>query len=116
MKEFFSKIIFLNASTVNSTLIMLNSKSKRFPNGFGNDSGELGHNLMDHHFKAGARAKMDGYEDSYYYGNRPNAGYLARFRNLKNKEVNYLRGFGYQGVHVEMGGLEQPKKVLQVKI
>ena len=116
MKEFYSKIIFLNASTVNSTLIMLNSKSKRFPNGFGNDSGELGHNLMDHHFKAGARAKMDGYEDSYYYGNRPNAGYLARFRNLKNKEVNYLRGFGYQGVHVEMGGLEQPKKVLQVKI
>ena len=97
MKEFFSKIIFLNASTVNSTLIMLNSKSKRFPNGFGNDSGELGHNLMDHHFKAGARAKMDGYEDSYYYGNRPNSGYLARFRNLKNKEMNYLRGFGYQG-------------------
>ena len=68
MTEYYAKIIFLNASTVNSTLIMLNSKSNRFENGFGNDSGELGHNMMDHHFKAGARAKFDGYEDSYYYG------------------------------------------------
>ena len=50
MTEYYSKIIFLNASAVNSTLIMLNSKSDRFQNGFGNDSGELGHNMMDHHF------------------------------------------------------------------
>ena len=60
MKEYYARIIFLNASTINSTLIMLNSKSRRFPNGFGNDSGELGHNIMDHHFKAGARAQIDG--------------------------------------------------------
>ena len=65
---------------------MLNSKSRRFPNGFGNDSGELGHNIMDHHFKAGARANIDGYEDYYYYGNRPTNGYLARFRNLDKKK------------------------------
>ena len=63
--EYFSKIIFLCASTINSTSIMLNSKSKRFPNGFGNDSDELGHNIMDHHFLVGARAKIDGYEDRY---------------------------------------------------
>ena len=97
IKEYFAKIIFLNASTINTTLIMLNSKSRRFPNGFGNDSGELGHNIMDHHFKAGARAQIDGYEDYYYYGNRPANGYLARFRNLGNESMNYLRGFGYQG-------------------
>ena len=76
---------------------MLNSKSRRFPNGFGNDSGELGHNIMDHHFKAGARAQIDGYEDYYYHGNRPANGYLARFRNLGRKKMDYLRGFGYQG-------------------
>ena len=97
MKEYYSKIIFLNASTVNSTSIMLNSKSNRFQNGFGNDSGELGHNMMDHHFKAGARAKMEGYDDKYYYGNRPNSGYLARFRNLDKNDMDFLRGYGYQG-------------------
>tara|TARA_Y100000768_G_scaffold386488_1_gene375016 strand:+ start:863 stop:2563 length:1701 start_codon:yes stop_codon:yes gene_type:complete len=97
MTEYYAKIIFLNASTINSTLIMLNSKSRRFPNGFGNDSGELGHNIMDHHFKAGARAQIEGYEDYYYYGNRPTNGYLARFRNLGNEKMDYVRGFGYQG-------------------
>ena len=76
---------------------MLNSKSNRFQNGFGNDSGELGHNMMDHHFKAGARAKMEGYDDKYYYGNRPNSGYLARFRNLDKNDMDFLRGYGYQG-------------------
>tara|TARA_Y100000817_G_scaffold120437_1_gene94330 strand:- start:1335 stop:3035 length:1701 start_codon:yes stop_codon:yes gene_type:complete len=103
IKEYFAKIIFLNASTINTTLIMLNSKSRRFPNGFGNDSGELGHNIMDHHFKAGARAQIDGYEDYYYYGNRPANGYLARFRNLGNESMNYLRGFGYQGGAIRGG-------------
>jgi len=97
MTEYYAKIIFLNAAAINTTLIMLNSKSRRFPNGFGNDSGELGHNIMDHHFKAGARANIDGYEDYYYYGNRPTNGYLARFRNLDKKNMNFLRGFGYQG-------------------
>ena len=97
MKEYYSKIIFLNASTINSTSIMMNSKSDRFPNGLGNDSGQLGHNMMDHHFKAGAKAIIDGYKNNYYHGNRPNSGYLARFRNLKSNDMDFLRGYGYQG-------------------
>ena len=108
MTEYYAKIIFLNASTVNSTLIMLNSKSNRFENGFGNDSGELGHNMMDHHFKAGARAKFDGYEDSYYYGNRPNSGYLG-FRNLR-LIIWVFKGMVIKEVQVELVGIELLKK------
>ena len=95
--EFYSKIIFLNASTVNSTSILLNSISKRFPNGLGNDSGELGHNMMDHHFLVGARAKIDGYEDMYYTRGRPCGIYMPRFRNLGKERMDFLRGYGYQG-------------------
>ncbi len=97
--EFYARVIFCCASAVASTFILLNSKSDRFPNGFGNDSGELGHNLMDHHFKVGASGMSDGFMDRYYKGNRPNGIYIPRFRNL-NKETarkDYLRGFGYQG-------------------
>ena len=99
VSEFYAKVIFCCASAVASTFILLNSKSDRFPNGLGNDSGELGHNLMDHHFKVGATGMSDGYADRYYKGNRPNGIYVPRFRNL-NKETarkDYLRGFGYQG-------------------
>ncbi|MDH5381981.1 MAG: GMC family oxidoreductase, partial [Cyclobacteriaceae bacterium] len=95
--EFFAKIIFLNASTIASTHIMLNSKSDRFPNGLGNDSGELGHNLMDHHFRTGARASVEGFEDKYYFGRRANGIYIPRFRNLNGNDMPYIRGFGYQG-------------------
>ncbi|MFU8812709.1 MAG: GMC oxidoreductase [Balneolaceae bacterium] len=95
--EFFSKVIFLNASAIASTAILLNSRSDRFPDGMGNDSGELGHNLMDHHFRVGAEGEIDGYEDRYYYGRRPNGFYIPRYRNLGNENRNYLRGFGYQG-------------------
>ncbi len=97
MIEFYSKIIFLNASTVNTTLIMLNSRSNRFPNGLGNDSGELGHNLMDHHLSVGASGQYDGFEDKYYWGRRPNGFYIPRFRNLDSSNRDYIRGFGYQG-------------------
>ena len=99
IKEYFAKIIFLNASTLNSTWIMMNSKSDRFPNGLGNDSGELGHNLMDHHFKAGASGRFEGFEDKYYKGRRPNGIYIPRFRNLggATDRKDYVRGFGYQG-------------------
>jgi choline dehydrogenase-like flavoprotein len=97
--EFFAKVIFCCASAVASTFILLNSKSNRFPNGLGNDSGELGHNLMDHHFKVGATGMSDDFADRYYRGNRPNGIYIPRFRNLnkETKQKNYLRGFGYQG-------------------
>lgn len=98
--EFFAKVIFLNASALGSTFIMMNSKSDRFPNGLGNDSGELGHNLMDHHFRCGASGTYDGFNDKYYNGRRPNGIYIPRFQNLGDKATerkNYVRGFGYQG-------------------
>jgi choline dehydrogenase-like flavoprotein len=95
--EYYANIIFLNASTVNSTLILLNSRSDRFPDGLGNDSGELGHNLMDHHFRVGASGEIDGYEDQYYFGKRPNGFYIPRFRNIGSDKRDYIRGFGYQG-------------------
>jgi choline dehydrogenase-like flavoprotein len=97
--EFYAKIIFSCASAVASTSILLQSTSERFPNGLGNDSGELGHNLMDHHFKVGAAGLSDDFKDSYFRGQRANGIYIPRFRNL-NKETtrkDYLRGFGYQG-------------------
>lgn len=96
-EEFFADVIFLNASALNTTLIMLNSTSNRFPEGFGNDSGELGHNLMDHHFQIGANGEYDGFEDRYYWGRRPNGIYIPRFRNIGDDKRDYLRGFGYQG-------------------
>ena len=81
--EFKANVIFLCASAVASTSILMQSKSDRFPDGMGNDSGELGHNVMDHHFKAGASGNYDGFEDKYYKGRKPNGIYLPRFRNLK---------------------------------
>lgn len=97
--EFKAKVIFLCASAVASTSILMQSKSDRFPNGMGNDSGELGHNIMDHHFKAGARGKMDGFEDKYYKGRKPNGIYVPRFRNLGGASdmKDFNRGYGYQG-------------------
>jgi choline dehydrogenase-like flavoprotein len=95
--EYYAKIVFLNASTLNSTWILMNSISEAFPNGMGNGSGELGHNLMDHHFRVGADGDYDGFEDMYYYGKRPNGIYVPRFRNIETQREDYLRGFGYQG-------------------
>ena len=95
--DYFAKVIFLCASTFGSTFIMLNSVSSRFPNGFGNDSGELGCNIMDHHLNVGAGAVVEGFDDKYYTGNRPNGPYIPRYRNIGNDKRDYLRGFGYQG-------------------
>lgn len=96
--EFFAKVIFLNASTIASTAILLNSKSARFPNGMGNDSGELGHNLMDHHSSAGAAGAHEGFRDSYYKGRRPCGFLIPRYRNLKNNEpLDFKRGYNIQG-------------------
>lgn len=97
--EFKSKIVFLCASSMASTAILMQSKSDRFPNGMGNDSGELGHNIMDHQLGSGANGKFDGFEDRYYTGRRPNGFYIPRFRNLGNnsEKVDFLRGYGYQG-------------------
>ena len=96
--DFFAKIIFLNASTLGSTFILLNSTSNRFPNGMGNASDQLGRNLMDHQYRAGADAQVEGFEDKYYIGRRPNGIYIPRFRNVgDDKRTDFIRGFGYQG-------------------
>ena len=94
-----AKIIFLCASAIASASILLQSKSERFPNGLGNDSGELGHNIMDHHFHVGASAIVEGFEDKYVKGRRPNGIYIPRFRNIGGKTdvKTFKRGYGYQG-------------------
>lgn len=106
--EFFSKIIFVNASTIPTTSILMNSKSNRFPNGLGNDSGELGHNLMDHHSSAGATGTHYGFADSYYKGRRPCGFLIPRFKNLKSNEKNdFLRGYNIQGSGERQGYAEK---------
>jgi choline dehydrogenase-like flavoprotein len=101
--EFTAKVIFLCASTFGSAFIMLNSVSPRFPHGFGNDSGELGCNIMDHHLDVGATALEEGFADRYYLGNRPNDLYIPRYRNLGGEQRDYIRGFGYQGNASRLG-------------
>ncbi len=95
--DYFAKVIFLCASTFGSAFVMMNSTSYRFPNGFGNDSGELGHNVMDHQLGIGAGAVVEGFDDRYYSGRRPNGFYIPRYRNVGKDKRDYLRGFGYQG-------------------
>jgi len=95
--EYYAKVIFMCASTFGTAHILMNSTSTRFPNGFGNDSGELGHNIMDHLFGTGARAMVDGHEDRYYSGRRPTGFYIPRYRNIGSDKQAYLRGFGFQG-------------------
>lgn len=97
--EYFAKVVFLCASALGSTQILLNSTSERYPNGFGNDSGELGHNVMDHHFRLGANGNSDEFKDKFYKGRRPTGIYIPRFRNIdaKSKMPNFIRGYGYQG-------------------
>ena len=95
---FNAKIVFLCASSMASSAILMQSKSERFPNGLGNDSDQLGRNIMDHQLGVGASGSFDGFEDKYYKGRKPNGVYIPRFRNLDtNTKKDYLRGFGYQG-------------------
>jgi choline dehydrogenase-like flavoprotein len=95
--EYKAKIIFLCASTLNSTWLLMRSARDIWPDGLGSSSGELGHNLMDHHFRLGASGALDGFEDKYYNGRRPTGFYIPRFVNLFGDKRGYLRGFGYQG-------------------
>jgi len=94
--EFFSKLIFLNASTLGSTQILLQSKTNEFPNGLANSSGALGHYLMDHHAYIGAIGGYSGLKDKFYYGQRAASVYIPRFRNVKQNDQPYLRGFGFE--------------------
>ena len=94
--EYHARVVFLCASTLNSTAILLNSRSLRFPDGIGNDSGELGHNLMDHHNGGGATASYSRLLDRYYRGRRSTSMYIPRFRNVTKKEDKFVRGYGYE--------------------
>lgn len=95
--EYKAKVIFLNASSLNSAWVLMNSATDVWPDGLGSSSGELGHNVMDHHLGVGASGLVEGYEDKYYFGRRANGIYIPRYRNFGNDKRDYLRGFGYQG-------------------
>jgi choline dehydrogenase-like flavoprotein len=101
--EYTAKVIFLCASAMNSTWVLFNSATDIWPGGLGSSSGELGHNLMDHHFRIGASGTVEGYDDKYYFGRRPTGFYVPRFRNLFGEKRDYLRGFGYQGAASRSG-------------
>jgi choline dehydrogenase-like flavoprotein len=95
--EYFAKVVFLNASTINSAWVLMNSANDVWEGGLGSSSGELGHNLMDHHLNVNAWGQVEGYEDKYYFGRRANGFYIPRFANLGNDKRDFIRGFGYQG-------------------
>ncbi len=92
-----SKIVFLNASSLNSAWVLMNSATDVWPDGLGSSSGELGHNVMDHHLNVSAGGTVEGFEDKYYYGRRANGIYIPQYRNVGNDKRDYVRGFGYQG-------------------
>ncbi len=96
-REYGAKVIFLCASTLGSTQIMLNSRSERFPNGIANDSGTLGRYLMDHLGGIGIYGTVPGFTDRYHVGRRPSGCYIPRFRNISEPDDRFVRGFGYQG-------------------
>lgn len=95
--EFKSKIVFLNASAFNSTWVLMNSATDIWQGGLGSSSGQLGHNVMDHHLNVGAWGLVEGFDDTYYSGRRPSGFYVPRFRNWGSDKRDYVRGFGYQG-------------------
>src|SRR5690606_5198969 len=106
--EYFARVIFVNASTIATTAILLNSKSARFPDGLGNDSGQLGHNLMDHHSSSGAYGTHEGFQDRYYKGRRPCGFLIPRFQNLgKGSAEKFLRGYNFQGEGKRLGWEDQ---------
>ena len=94
---YYAKIIFLNASTLNSAWVLMNSATDVWPDGLGSSSGELGHNIMDHHLGVWAGGSVEGYDDKYTYGRRANGVYIPRYRNFFGDKRDYIRGFGYQG-------------------
>ncbi|HZK64183.1 MAG TPA: GMC family oxidoreductase [Puia sp.] len=91
--EYYARIIFINASTLNTNLILLNSISARFPEGLGNEHGLLGKYIAFHNYRGTLSASMEGYEDAYYYGRRPCAVMMPNFRNVHKQEMDFLRGY-----------------------
>ena len=95
--EYSARVIFLCASALESARNLMNSPTPRFPSGLANSSGELGRNLMDHTMGGGGYGRIEGMEDKETFGRRPNGIYLARFRNVKNQQPDFLRGYAFQG-------------------
>jgi choline dehydrogenase-like flavoprotein len=95
--EYYARIVFVCASALNSTWVLMNSATDIWPGGLGSSSGELGHNVMDHHYMLGAKGLVEGFDDKYYYGRRANGFYIPRFANLFGDKRDFLRGYGYQG-------------------
>jgi choline dehydrogenase-like flavoprotein len=95
--EYEGRVVFLCASALESARLLLNSRSERWPDGLANGSGEVGHNLMDHCYGAGANGTIPGNEDRLPFGRRPNGIYVARFRNVSDRHPDFVRGYGFQG-------------------
>ncbi|MEX2603603.1 MAG: GMC family oxidoreductase [Gracilimonas sp.] len=111
-QEFYADVIFVNASTMNTNLILMNSKSDRFPNGLGNDSGMLGHYMTFHNYRIRISGEYDGFKDKYYFGHRPAGLYVPRFRNFGNDQQNdFLRGYAFSfGTGRGIGNLDKNKE------
>ncbi|SEW51812.1 GMC oxidoreductase [Chitinophaga arvensicola] len=102
--DFFARIIFLNAAALNSNLVLLNSTSRRFPNGLGNDNGLLGKYVAFHNYRASVSADMEGMEDRYYYGRNPTEPIIANYRNLQQQDTDYVGGFTtFMGAYRQRG-------------
>ncbi|MEO9805900.1 MAG: GMC family oxidoreductase [Reichenbachiella sp.] len=112
--EYFSNVIFLNAGTLNTTAILLNSKSERFPEGLGNENDVLGRYLMDHDYRGNIKGTLEGFEDKYYSGHRPTWCYMPRFRNFKDdKQKDFLRGYAFStGASRRIGNTEAAEKTI----
>jgi choline dehydrogenase-like flavoprotein len=102
--EYHARIVFMNASALNTSLILLNSKSKRFPNGLGNDNGLMGKYICHHNYRTGASGKIDGFEDEYFYIRNPTECILVNFRNLGKQEMDFVGGYTtFTGAYRERG-------------
>ncbi|MDB5240213.1 MAG: glucose-methanol-choline oxidoreductase [Spirosoma sp.] len=93
MTEYYARIIFLNAACLNTNLVLLNSTSRRFPNGLGNDSGVLGRYVAFHNYRGAVNAHYEGFADGYYYGRRPTTAFMPNFRNVDKQEMDFQRGY-----------------------
>ena len=102
-QSYTAKVVFLNAGTIPTTMILKNSATEQNPTGLANSSGQLGRNLMDHLYGSRGRGIISGMLDKYYWGRRPNGFYIPRFRNNTEDGSDFIRGFGYQGRVTRLG-------------
>ncbi|ARK12464.1 GMC family oxidoreductase [Fibrella sp. ES10-3-2-2] len=120
MTEYYARIVFVNAATLNSNLILLNSTSHRFPNGLGNDNGLLGKYIAFHNFRTTISAEHDGFKETTTDGIRPNGSYIPRFRNVFKQETDFLRGYaagfsGYRSTETDTSGMGEDLKASLMK-